>query len=179
MAAGMHDTTDLEQPCWYALHTRAKHEKFIGDQLLQKGVHTFVPTVQQIHRWSDRSRAVDVPLFSCYVFVHDVFSRAHVPVMRTPGVFRWIGPNGRPAAIPDSQMDAVRSLIEKNVPVSPHAFLEVGQRVRIRGGSLDGLEGILIEKKSEHRLIISVDLIQQSLAITVDGYELERVQPET
>lgn len=167
--------TETTQPRWYALHTRAKHEKFIGEQLLFKGVETFVPTVRQIHRWSDRAKVVDVPLFSCYVFVHDVFSRAHVTAVRTPGVLRWVGANGEPAAIPDSQMEAVRSLVEKNVPLWPHAFFKLGQRVRIKGGSLDGVEGTLVSKKGERKLVISVDLIQQSLAMTIDGYNVEPV----
>ncbi len=167
--------TDATQARWYALHTRAKHEKFIGEQLHFKGVETFVPTVRQIHRWSDRSKAVDVPLFSCYVFVHDVLPRAHVSTLRTPGVLRWVGTHGEPAAIPDSQMEAVRSLVERNLPLWPHPFLKVGQRVRIRGGSLDGVEGTLVEKKGERKLVISIDLIQQSLAVAIDGYDIDPV----
>jgi len=170
------DTPVSEQedgPRWYALHTRAKHEKAIGAQLLSKGIDTFVPSVREIHRWSDRSKTVDVPLFSCYVFVHDILSKAHLPVLRTPGVLRWVGANGEPAVIPDSQIEAVRSLVGKDVPLWPHSFLKVGQRVRIRGGSLDGVEGTLIDRRGERKLVISIDLIQQSLAMTIDGYDIE------
>lgn len=168
-------TACSDQPKWYALHTRAKHEKAVGAQLQMKGVQTFVPSVRQMHRWSDRTKTVDVPLFSCYVFVHDVFSRAQLTVIRTPGVLRWVGANGEPAAIPDSQMEAVRSLLEGNVPLWPHSFLKMGQRVRIRGGSLDGVEGTLIGRKGERKLVISIDLIQQSLAMIIDGYDIEPV----
>lgn len=160
---------------WYALHTRAKHERFVSAQLLLKGVQTFLPSVRQIHRWSDRSKAVDVPLFSCYVFVHAVLSRVHVPAVRTPGVLRWVGPSGEPAVIPDSEMEAVRSLVANDIPFWPHAFLKIGQRVRIRGGCLDGIEGTLLERQRDRRLVVSIDLIQQSLAITINDYDVEPI----
>lgn len=160
---------------WYAVHTRAKHENSVGLQLQRRGVDTFVPCVREVHRWSDRSKVVEAPLFSCYVFVHGSLSQAHKSVIHTPGVIRWVAVRGEPAFIPDNQIEAVRSIVNTHVPVWPHAFLSVGQRVRIRGGCLDGVEGTLVEQKGDRKLVVSIDLIQHSLATTIDGYDVEAV----
>jgi len=159
---------------WYALHTRARHEKLVVQRLAERGVETFLPIVTEVHRWSDRKKSVQLPLFGCYVFAKFIDNRSErLRVLRVGGVLGLIGSQGEGTPIPDEQIDAVRSLVEGNVAWSPHPFLKIGQRVRIRSGALDGVEGILVSRNGDDTLVISVDAIQRSLAVRVEGYEVE------
>lgn len=169
-------TSPVEQTRWYAIQTRARHEKRIGSELEQRGIRAFVPTLRQVHSWSDRKKTVEVPLFSCYVFVNLLASsEERLEVLKTSGVFQFVRVNGSPAPIPDSQIEGIQTVLANNLPVTTSGFVRIGQRVRIRGGSLDGVEGILSARKGAHALVISVDLIQQSVEVTVDGYAIETV----
>jgi transcription antitermination factor NusG len=161
---------------WYALQTRPRHEKIVAQRLQERGVTTFLPVVTEVHRWSDRKKSVQMPLFSCYVFAKFVPNRSdRLRVLRVDGVFGLVGARGEGAPIPDEQVDAVRGLVEGHLPWSSHPFLKIGQRVRIRSGALDGLEGILVSRNGDRTLVISVDGIQRSLAVRVEGYEVEPV----
>jgi len=164
----------INEENWYALHCRPRHEKIVTQSLIERGVETFLPTVTEIHRWSDRKKSVQLPLFSCYVFAKFAPNRTdRLRVLRVGGVLALVGNHGEGAPIPDEQIDAVRALVEGDVPWSPYPFLKIGQRVRIRGGALEGLEGILVSRNGNHTLVISVDAIQRSLAVRVEGYEIE------
>jgi len=176
---------DLPQPIcsvpdnaenWYALHTRPRHEKIVARRLEERGVTAFLPMVTEVHRWSDRKKKVETPLFSCYVFAKFVPNRTErLRVLRVEGVFSLVGAQGEGAPIPDMQIDAVRSLVEAGIPWSSHSYLKIGQRVRIRSGALDGMEGILLSRNGDQTLVISIDAIQRSLAVRVEGYEVEAV----
>jgi len=159
---------------WYAIQTRPRHEKAAAAELEQKGIITFLPLVTQIHRWSDRRKKVDLPLFSCYTFVNIVPSpETRVSVLRTNGVLSFVGFHHQGAPIPETQIQDVRTLLASQVPFAAYPFLRVGQRVRIRGGCLDGVEGILVRQNGDQRLVVSVDMIQRSLAISIEGYDVE------
>jgi transcription antitermination factor NusG len=161
---------------WYGLQTRPRHEKIVAQRLEERGVTTFLPLVTEVHRWSDRKKSVQVPLFSCYVFARFVPNRVdRLRVLRVDGVFGLVGDRGEGAPIPDEQINTVRSLVEGQLPWSTHPFLKIGQRVRIRSGALDGLEGILVSRNGDRTLVISVDAIQRSLAVRVEGYEVEPI----
>ena len=164
---------DAAVASWYAVQTRARHERRIGAELQQKGITAFVPTIREAHRWSDRTKFVESPIFSCYVFVRMAESTSRLDVLKTSGVFHFVGVNGHPASIPDSQIDSLQTVIDQRLPLTNCGFLKVGQRVRIRGGALDGVEGTLTGSKGELKLVISVDLIQQSVSVTIDGYAVE------
>lgn len=165
------------QPLWYAIQTHSRHEKRIGMELQEKGITTFVPTIRETHRWSDRTKMVEVPIFSCYVFVKLLATaEQRLEVLKTMGVFRFVGLNGRPISIPDSEIEGIQTVLDARLSISRCGFLRVGQRVRIRGGSLDGVEGILQRHKDGKKLVISVDLIQQSFELTVEGYSVEPVE---
>ena len=158
---------------WYALHTRARHEKVVEQRLQERGVQTFLPLVTEIHRWSDRKKKVQLPLFSGYLFVKLLRSKVdRLRVLRTDGVFDIVGNRGEGTPIPDAQIEAVRTLVEGVRPWCSYPFLKVGQRVRIRSGALEGLEGILLSRSGDQTLVISVDAIQRSLAVRVQGYEV-------
>ncbi|MFZ2084317.1 MAG: UpxY family transcription antiterminator [Candidatus Sulfotelmatobacter sp.] len=165
---------EAEVENWYGLQTRPRHEKIVAQRLEERGVTTFLPLVTEVHRWSDRKKSVQMPLFSCYVFAKFVPNRSdRLRVLRVDGVFGLVGASGEGTPIPDAQIDAVRSLVETELPWSSHPFLKIGQRVRIRSGALDGMEGILVSRNGDRTLVISVEAIQRSLAVRVEGYEVE------
>jgi transcription antitermination factor NusG len=159
---------------WYGLHTRPRHEKVVAQRLEERGVTTFLPLINEVHTWSDRKKTVQVPLFSCYVFAKVSANKLdRLGVLRVEGAFGLVGTRGEGTSIPDDQIDAVRNLVETALPWSSHPFLKVGQRVRIRSGALDGLEGILVSRNGDRTLVISIDAIQRSLSVRVEGYEVE------
>jgi transcription antitermination factor NusG len=166
----------LEQPCWYAIHTRSQHEKRVEARLLECGTSTFLPVVRQVHRWSDRRKVIEMPLFSCYVFVHIIPSaETRLTVLRTEGVIGFVGVRGEGTPVRDAEIESVRLLLSRSVPFAAYPFLEIGQRVRIRGGCLDGIEGILAGGNGDRKLVVSIALIQRSMAVTVEGYDIEAV----
>jgi transcription antitermination factor NusG len=161
---------------WYGLHTQSRHEKIVAQRLEERGVTAFLPLVTEERRWSDRKKLVQLPLFSCYVFARFAPERTErLRVLRVDGVFGLVGARGEGIAIPDAQIDAVRSLVEGQLPWSSHPFLKIGQRVRIRSGALNGVEGVLVQRNGDRTLVISVDAIQRSLSVRVEGYEVEAV----
>ena len=167
-------TAAAEPANWYALHTRARHERVVDQRLRAQGMTTFLPVTTEVHRWSDRRKRIEVPLFSCYVFIRSALSpEDRVRVFREESVLGFVGVRGQGIPIPDQQVDAVRTLVAQDIPWSFHPFLKAGQRVRIRGGALDGVEGIFLSRSGDDRLIISVDVVQRSLAVRISGYEIE------
>jgi transcription antitermination factor NusG len=163
---------------WYALYTRARHEKAVAASLQQKGLTTFLPLLSHVHRWSDRRKTVQVSLFPGYTFVRMAATpEAYVQVLQTTGVVSFVG-NGRCGVpIPDKQIDDIQILFTHRVPCAIFPFLRVGQRVRVRGGCLDGIEGRLVTLKGDRSLVISVEPILHSLAIRLDGYDVEILSP--
>jgi transcription antitermination factor NusG len=161
---------------WYAVHTRARHERVVVQRLREQGVNTFLPLVTEVHRWSDRRKSVELPLFGCYVFVKLApTGEDRLRVLRIDGVFRFVGARGLGTPIAESQIEAVRTLVGQQVPWSAHPFLQIGQRVRVRGGSLDGVEGILLARNDDNTLVVSIDAIQRSLAVRIEGYDVEPI----
>ena len=161
---------------WYAVHTRSRHEKAVAAQLRDRGVDTYLPLVEEIHRWSDRRKLVQVPLFPGYAFIHACESAETAStVAEVESVVKIVGtrPGGTP--IPDQEIEALQRLLSRKVPCAYHPFLKVGQQVRIRGGALDGLEGTLVAVKGANSLVISIELIQRSLAVRIEGYDVEMV----
>lgn len=162
------------QPQWYAIRTRSRHEKMVSQQLEQQGIETFLPLVKRIHKWSDRMKEVEMPLFTGYNFVRVVLSSSErLRVLQAHGVAGFVGIHGAGTAIPDSQIHDIQTLLASKVPFEEHPFLKVGQRVRIRGGCLDGVEGVLAAHNGDQSLMISVEPIQRSLSIRVQGYTVE------
>jgi transcription antitermination factor NusG len=165
-----------EESSWYAVQTMARHEKRVAAQFEEKHVCTFLPLLGQIHRWSDRRVKVEVPMFSCYAFVRMVQTvEERLKVLRTPGVLGFVGSQRQGTPIPDEQIETLRTAISENIPCFPHEFICVGRRVRIRSGSLDGVEGILVRQSGDESLVLSVELLHRSVAIQAEGYEIELV----
>ncbi len=162
-----------EQARWYAVRTRPRHEKKVAGELEEKGIAIYLPLVTQVHRWSDRRKVVQVPLFSCYAFVHSVLDvHLRLALYAISGALGFVGPNNVGLPIPDAQIESVRTLLANNVPLMPYPLLKAGQRVRVRGGALDGVEGILASKDGG-RLVISVAGMSASFSISLEGYDVE------
>ena len=161
---------------WYALHTRARHERVVEYRLREQGMEAFLPTVHETHRWSDRKKTVEVPLFSCYVFVRCALNSAdRTRVYRVESVHGFVGTRGVGMPIPDEQIESVRTVLSQPAPCRTHPFLKVGQRVRVCGGAMDGVEGVFLSENGDQSLVISVDVIQRSLAIRIDGYDVKPI----
>jgi transcriptional antiterminator NusG len=166
----------IAQMNWYAIQTRSRHEKMVAQQLQGQGIITFLPLSTQVREWSDRQKRVEFPLFPGYAFVRLVYSpEERMRVLRTEGVVNFVGTGGQGIAIPDKQIEYVQTLLANKIPFENYPFLKAGQRVRIRSGALNGTEGILVRQDADHMLVISVELIQRSLSIRLQGYEVEAV----
>lgn len=158
---------------WYALQTRPRHEKKVAAELEQKGIPTYLPLVARVHRWTDRFKVVQLPLFPGYVFVRTVLTPAvRLAVLRVWGMLGFVGPHKQAQPIPANQIEDIRTLLTCNVPLVAHPFARVGQRVRVCGGCLDGVEGTLVDCQGERRLVISVETIERSLSISLEGYSV-------
>lgn len=158
---------------WFAIQTWPRYEKKVAVELKQKSLEVFLPLVSAEHQWSDRHRVVQLPLFPTYLFVQTSGeTESRIPVLRTSGVIGFVGVRtGTP--VPESEIESVRVLLNRGVSFQNHPFLSVGQRVRIRGSSLDGVEGILVSKNDDFSLIVSINIIQRSLSVRVAGYRIE------
>jgi transcription antitermination factor NusG len=161
---------------WYAVHTRHQHEKLVARTLANKGFEVFLPLYTEVRQWRDRTKMVELPLFSCYVFLRGDLDR-RLAIVTTPGVHGMVASGGKLAGIPEEEIQAVRSVIENRVNVEPHPFLKCGDLVRVKRGALRGLEGFLVRKKGQTRLIISVTLLERSVAAEVDASTVERIEP--
>src|SRR6266566_3190649 len=157
----------FEEPHWYAAYTCANHEKRVAAELRMREVENFLPLYSSVRRWKDRRVQLELPLFPGYVFVR-LALRDRLRVIQIPSVVRLVGFNGLPAALPDEEMEILRLGLCQSLRAEPHPFLTVGRRVRITGGPFAGLEGILKRRKGHLRVVVSLELIQRSVAVDVD-----------
>jgi transcriptional antiterminator NusG len=159
---------------WYAVQTRSRHERVVAQGLQSAGIETFLPLYSDVRSWTDRQKIVEFPLFPGYLFARTAWSNpVRVRVLQTNGAVGFVGPRKEATPIPTQQIEAVRSLLSERTECRIHPYLAVGQRVRIRSGVLKGLEGILVRAANSHDLVVSIDLIHRSLAMRIDGYEVE------
>jgi transcription antitermination factor NusG len=157
---------------WFAVYTTCRHEKRVARHLEQRQIEHFLPIYRTQHKWKDGSRVtLDLPLFPGYVFVR-VAVDSRVRVLEVPGVVSMIGRASCPVPLPDLEVEVLRAGLDP-LRVEPHPLLTVGQRVRIRVGALAGIEGIVIRKKGGFRLVLTLDLLMQSIAIEVNGEDVE------
>ena len=151
---------------WYAAYTCANHERRVAQQLAERRFESFLPTYRSVRRWKDRRKELQLPLFPNYVFVRmDLANR--IRVLQVPGLISLVVFQGQPAALDDKEVNRLRTGLCGAARVEPHPYLSVGRRVRITGGAFIGLEGILLRRKDRLRVVLSVELIQRSVAIEV------------
>ena len=166
--------TELTE-AWYAIYTKHQHEKAATDLLRRKDFKVLLPLYSSVRRWKDRDKAVVLPLFPCYVFVRTDLGRK-LDILQTPGVFWMVERGGRAFPIPEEEIEAVKRIVESPARVGPHPYLKAGDRVRIRSGALAGIEGILTRAKSQFRIVLAVELLQQSIAMEIDLSAVEPVR---
>lgn len=152
---------------WFAVRTAAGREKSVAIQLRSKGFEEFLPLYRSRRQWCDRVKELELALFPGYLFCRFDFDH-RLPILITPGVQLIVGTGKLPTPVGDAEIEALRRVIASGAPAEPHDYLSIGQRVRIRGGSLAGLEGILVQAKNSWRMILSVELLQRSVAVEVD-----------
>ncbi len=163
-------------PNWYALFTRHQHEKSVALALSNKNHEVYLPLYRSVRHWQDRSKNLWFPLFPCYLFIREGMDR-QLQILTTPGVIHIVGWGGHPAIIPQSQLNAVRQVIESCLIVETHPYLQCGDRVRVKTGPLMGLEGILTRKKGITRLVVSMEMLGRSAAVEIDVLNVERIGP--
>lgn len=156
---------------WFAALTRARHEKRVEERLSCKGVKAYVPLYEKTSRWKDRRVRLRLPLFAGYVFVSLPW-RDRLRALEVPGVVRFVSFGGNPAAVPDEEIESIRVSLQSGLGVKPTQGLCLGQRVRIHSGPLEGCEGYLVRRKGAYRLILSVSLIQRSIAVEIDARDV-------
>jgi len=160
------------QPRWYAAYTRANHERLVVTQLAERGVENFLPQYESVRKWKDRKVRLQMPLFPGYVFVHLAFQN-RLKVLQVPGVSCLVGFGGKAVAVPEEEFARIRGLLQQGLRAEPHPFLTVGRRVWVRNGPLAGTQGILLRRKGNFRLVISIELIQRAVVVDVHAADVE------
>jgi transcription antitermination factor NusG len=166
--------SELLESSWYAIYTRHQHEKMVAQILTSKGFNTFLPLYATTHKWKDRTKALSLPLFPCYVFLKGGIER-RLQIVTTPGIFGLVSSGGQPAAIPNAEIEAIQRAIESGARVEAHPFLKCGNWVRVKCGPLSGIEGILVRKKNVSRLVLTVEILGTAAAIEVAAFQVEAV----
>lgn len=162
---------------WFALHVRSRFEVSVASHLYGKGYECFLPTFKSRRRWSDRVKEIEAPLFPGYLFCRfNVLDR--FPIVTTPGLIQIVGFNRAPVPVTESEIAALQQLVSSKLRHEPWPYLKAGAKVMIEAGPLTGLEGIYIESKGSHRLVLSVTLLQRSVAVEIDSAYV-RALPES
>jgi transcription antitermination factor NusG len=152
---------------WFALTAKPRHEKVVAENLLGKGLESFLPLYRARRRWTDRVQCVDLPLFPGYVFCRFAYA-SRLPVLSTPGVTSVVGFSEVPTPVADEEISRIRAIQASGLPLQPWPYLQVGQKARIEWGALAGLEGVLIREKDALRVVVSVELLRRAVAVEID-----------
>jgi transcription antitermination factor NusG len=157
---------------WFAIWTRSRHEKLVRDQLQEKKVEVFLPTIKKWSRWKDRKKQIEWPLFPGYCFARfDATER--LPILKCEGVVTIVGMDGQPSPIPPVEIDSIRQLIDSELAFDPCPLIKEGMMVEVKAGPLKGVVGRLMRKGSHARLVLSVDLIGQAVSVEVDAADVK------
>jgi transcription antitermination factor NusG len=160
--------------CWYAVRTRSNFEKRVSTNLVEKGIESYLPVFREIHQWKDRRKIVEVPVFPGYLFTRmdDSLPTRHA-VLRTDGAVSILGQGEKIEAVPDQQIESLRLLLGSNPRCLAHPLVREGAWVRVKRGSLKNLEGLLVRVKNQTRLVLSINLLSQSVSAEVDAGDVE------
>ena len=163
---------------WYAVHVQPRYERTVATTLLTKGYESFLPLYSCRRRWSDRIKVIELPLFDGYLFCQfDVTKR--LPILVTPRVIGIVGQGRIPVPIQENEMAALFAIVQAEAKAEPYPYLQVGQRVRVDGGPLSGLEGLILAQSKPTRLIVSVTLLKRSVAVEIDETCLRPIETVT
>jgi transcription antitermination factor NusG len=164
--------TAILQSHWYAVYTCARHEKRVAAELVARRIEQFLPLYNSFRRWKQRHVRLALPLFPGYVFARLPLVE-RLRVLQISGVVRIVGFRGVPVALPDREMEILRSGLSERLGAAPHAEFTAGRRVRITGGPFAGLHGVLKRGKKNLRVVVSLEIIQRAVAVEVDAAEIE------
>jgi transcription antitermination factor NusG len=156
---------------WYAIYTLPRHEKVIADRLILRDVETFLPLYRAVRRWNRRRAEVELPLFPGYVFVK-IFLNHKVRVLSHPGVVGFVNFNGKPASLPDDEIETLRSALAL-CKAEPYPFLTAGREVKVTSGPLAGLEGRVLRRKGKLRVVVSIQLIERAIVLELDAADAQ------
>jgi len=156
---------------WFALQVMPRHEKKVDTLLDQSGCEHLLPTCLKGRKWSDRVKTLEQPLFPGYVFFRTQRSLMEI-VRSVPGVIRIVSFGGKPEPVPGEDIEALKRLASTDRDVRPFSYLNVGQKVQVIAGPLQGLTGIITEFKKRYRLVIAVDLIMKSVSVEIEESEV-------
>src|SRR5687768_2441977 len=157
---------------WFAIWTRSRHEQVVREQLAQKRIEVFLPTVTKWSRWKDRKKRIDWPLFPGYCFAR-FNPKERLPILKCTGVVSIISFEGEPAPIPDFEISGIRQLVESDLAFDPCPMIREGMMVEVAHGPLKGVVGRLVRKSEKARLVLSVDLIGQAVSVEVDAADVK------
>ena len=165
-------TSPDEEPAWYAIYAKHQHERTVADLLIRKKFDIVLPIYRSVRRWKDRNKTVLLPLFPCYLFVRTNLSRK-IDILRTAGVFWLVESGGCACPIPEYEIESIKKIIQSPLAVAPHPYLKSGEWVRVRHGSLEGVEGILTRFKNQYRVVLTVEPLKKAVAVEVDLSAIE------
>lgn len=166
------ETPQHQRPSWYVAYICVRHEKRVAEHLQRSGVESYLPLYRATHYWKRRRAEVELPLFPGYVFVR-ISLAERLRVLSVPSVVHLVGNGGIPLPLADEEIEAIRGCLFRGAQVEPAEYLRSGSRVRVMAGPLSGLEGVVVRGNGGARFIVSIDLIMRSIAINVEGRDLE------
>jgi transcription termination/antitermination protein NusG len=161
-----------EGSSWYAVYTCARHEKRVKQQLDLRQIRCALPLYRAVHRWKDRRKELDLPLFPSYIFVNLALTN-RVRVLEIPGVVSFVCSQGKPVVLPRHEVGPFLADHGAGRGIEPHPFVQVGRQVPLRNGPLAGLEGTLLRWKEGLRLVVSIDMLMRSVAVEVSAEDVE------
>ena len=162
---------------WYAIRMRSKFERVAAAALAGKGYEEFLPLCRSRRKWSDRSKELDVPLFPGYLFCRFDVQERLLPILTTPGVVSIVGAGKVPVPIPDEEIAAIQTVVRSGLRARPWPHLVAGSRVVIEKGPLTGIEGVTLDAEKRFRLIVSIPLLQRSVAVEIERDWVRPIPP--
>ena len=157
---------------WYAIWTRSRHEQVVREQIERKHYDAFLPTITRWSRWKDRKKKIDWPLFPGYCFARFNVDET-LAILKCSGVVNIVSFEGKPAAIPEHEIDSIRRLVESDLQFDPCPMIREGTMVEVKHGAMKGVVGRLIRKGAHARLILAVELIGQGVSVEVDAADVK------
>ena len=173
----MVDFPEESFPLWYCIHTRSRHEEVVYQRFEDKRIEAFLPKLEVWSRRKDRKKKIHKALFPGYLFVYDSLDpRQRLEILKTPGVVKILGNSKGPVSVPEAQIESIKTILDGKSAVTPFPYLKEGQLVRVVEGPLKGCEGFLLKiKEGKEKLIISVDLLERSVAVEIHGASVEPI----
>ena len=161
---------------WYAVYVRSRHEKKVHQLLLEKGVESSLPLIKTTRKWSDRNKKVEIPLFRGYVFVRIDVGRDKLNILKTDGVVKFIGIRNKPSRIPDEEIHWMHMMVEQSPEVQIEKEIPVDRKVRVTAGPFNGIEGVVIRRRNQSRLVVLIESIMHAVSVEISPNYLDEIK---